>query len=182
MTCVVGLVDRGRIILGADSAGVSDLDLTVRADEKVFKNGPFVIGICGSFRMGQLLRYSFTPPTMPKDEKNLFRYMVTDFVDGVRITLKDGGFAKKENEVESATESAFLVGVWGRLFKLDEDYQVGEHVLPYNAVGCGYPFAMGSLHTVPASVTPKGKVKKALEAAEQFSGGVRGPYHYVETR
>jgi hypothetical protein len=51
MTCIVGLVDGGRVWLGGDSAGVSGWDLTVRADRKVFRNGPYVMGFTTSFRM-----------------------------------------------------------------------------------------------------------------------------------
>ena len=38
MTCIAGLVDsNGDIYIGGDSAGVAGYDLTIRADEKVFK-------------------------------------------------------------------------------------------------------------------------------------------------
>ena len=52
MTCIVGLIDGRRVWMGGDSAGVSGLDITVRADAKVFRNGDFLIGFTSSFRMG----------------------------------------------------------------------------------------------------------------------------------
>ena len=58
MTCIVGLVHEGVVYIGGDSAGVGGMSLTVRADEKVFQNGEFLMGFTTSFRMGQLLRYS----------------------------------------------------------------------------------------------------------------------------
>ena len=57
MTCIVGLIDGRRVWMGGDSAGVSGLDITVRADAKVFRNGDFLIGFTSSFRMGQLLAF-----------------------------------------------------------------------------------------------------------------------------
>lgn len=51
MTCIVGLEHNGRVYIGADSAGVSGWDLTVRADKKVFRNGSFLFGFTDSFRM-----------------------------------------------------------------------------------------------------------------------------------
>ena len=51
--------------IGGDRAGVAGLSLTVRADEKVFQNGEFLMGFTTSFRMGQLLRYSLKPPPPP---------------------------------------------------------------------------------------------------------------------
>ena len=41
MTCIAGFVENGTVWMGADSAGVGGDDgLTVRADRKLFRNGP----------------------------------------------------------------------------------------------------------------------------------------------
>ena len=45
MTCIVGLVHEGVVYIGGDSAGVAGLSLTVRADEKVFRNSDFFDGL-----------------------------------------------------------------------------------------------------------------------------------------
>jgi hypothetical protein len=37
MTAIVGLVQAGSVYIGGDSAGVSGMSLTVRADAKVFR-------------------------------------------------------------------------------------------------------------------------------------------------
>lgn len=99
MTCIVGLVDKGKVYIGGDSAGVNSFwDLTIRADSKVFINGPFIMGFTSSFRMGQLLRYKLKTPSRFKNDgtqKEIYEYMVTDFVDAVRQCLKDGGYASK---------------------------------------------------------------------------------------
>src|SRR4051812_3616610 len=121
MTCIVGLVASGKVHIGADSAGVSGWSLSIRRDRKVFKNGPFLIGFTTSFRMGQLLQYSFQPPVRHPD-REVMKFMAVDFVDAVRICLKNGGFAIRENEAEKAGQ--FLVGYEGRLFSIQYDYQV----------------------------------------------------------
>ena len=43
MTAIVGLVDNGHVYMGGDSAAVNtySLSLRVRADTKVFHNGPY---------------------------------------------------------------------------------------------------------------------------------------------
>ena len=66
MTCIVGLIDGNRVWMGGDSAGVSGLDITVRSDPKVFRNGDFLIGFTSSFRMGQLLAFRLRPPPRPE--------------------------------------------------------------------------------------------------------------------
>ncbi|MFI2358160.1 hypothetical protein OG582_11910 [Streptomyces anulatus] len=88
MTVIVGLVHKGRVHLGADSAGVSGLQLTVRRDPKAFRNGPYALGFTTSFRMGQLLRFAFEPPQPTGD---LDRFMVTTWTDALRACLRDGG-------------------------------------------------------------------------------------------
>lgn len=124
MTAIVGLVHKNRVHLAGDSAGVGGYQLTVRADGKVFRNGPYVMGFTHSFRMGQLLRHSLTAP---HPEGDLDAFMVTTFIDAVRTCLKDGGHARKDSEQEEG--GTFLVGIAGRLFTVYSDYQVGESAL-----------------------------------------------------
>ena len=171
MTCIVGLVDDGEVYIGGDSAGVSNSWLSLHADRKVFVNGPYVVGFTSSFRMGQLLRYALKPP--PPPERGLERFMVTTFVDAVRRCLKDGGLAKKENEVESA--GVFLVGVSGRLFAISSDYQVTEEVGAYDAVGSGAVVALGAMYATEG-FEPRYRIRLALSAAERFSTYVRRPF------
>lgn len=176
MTCIVGLVAEGKVLIGGDSAGVDErYALTVRADRKVFRNGPFLMGFTSSFRMGQLLAHAFRPPQRYPDQ-DLHAFMVTAFVDEVRRCLKDGGFARKENEVESA--GAFLVGYEGRLFHVDGDYQVGENAAGFAACGCGDLIAMGSLFSTKGRPSEE-RILQALAAAEAFSAGVRAPFHII---
>lgn len=175
MTAIVGLAHHGAVHLGGDSAGVAGWSLTVRADTKVFHNGPYVMGFTSSFRMGQLLRYTLNPP---RPEGGLERFMATTFIDAVRETLKAGGFLRKDSEVESG--GTFLVGVAGRLFMVDSDFQVGEAAAGYAAVGCGHELALGALYaTATTRKTPQQRLGIALEAAERFSAGVCGPFAYV---
>ena len=180
VTCIAGIVHDGTVYIGGDSAGIAGYALTVRADEKVFKKGEWIFGFTSSFRMGDLIRYSLALPIIPPelDGHDLRGIMVTEFVNALRSTLKSGGFAKKENEVETA--GTFLVGVRGRLFEIDNDYQVGEPLDGYAAVGCGAEIAVGSLFT-STDTNPHSRVLTALQAAERHSAGVRGPFHIVTT-
>ena len=172
MTCIVGLVDGTDVWMGGDSAGVAGLDISLRADPKVFRNGDLLIGFTSSFRMGQLLRFRLVPPPR-RAGQDLFHYMVCDFVEAVRICLRDGGFAHRSNDVE--TGGFFLVAGEGRLFSVQDDYQVSEFNRGYHAIGCGASYALGSLfgsRDMPA----EHRIRRALETAEHFSGGVRAPF------
>jgi hypothetical protein len=185
MTAIVGLVHDGQVYVGGDSAGVAGLDLMVRSDPKVFTlPGGYVVGFTSSFRMGQVIRYAFTPPPGALVAKDLHGFMCTKVIDGLREALKLAGWATKDQERESA--GTLLVGVAGRLFRIESDYQVGEAADGYDAVGCGAQVAMGALfasrpdlHITPW--TPPERVVMALEAAERFSAGVRGPFTVAVT-
>ena len=177
MTCIVGVVDAdGRIVMGGDSAGVAGYDLRARADAKVFRVGDFLIGFTSSFRMGQLLRWKLAsylqaqPAAMADDE-----FMCTLFVDAIRKCLSEGGYARKENEAESGGE--FIVGYRGALWHIESDYQVGQLVDPFAACGCGESYAHGALAVLDADAETR--VRRALETAERFSAGVRGPFVIV---
>lgn len=177
MTCIVGIVDRGHVVLAGDSAGVAGLDITVRRDPKVFRVGEFVIGYTSSFRMGQLLRFGVEPPD-PIPDVDPFEYMVRAFVPHVREAFKAGGYAKVENGVEEGGH--FLVGLRGRLFQVEGDFQVGEPSLKFDAIGCGQSYALGCLLNASGSV--RRRAFNALETADTFSAGVCAPYVWASTR
>lgn len=176
MTCIVGIAEDGNVWIGGDSSGVGPAyDLSHRTDKKVFLNGEFIIGFTSSFRMGQLLAHAFVPP-MRRPAIDIYAYMVTDFVNEVRICLKAGGFAERHNEAEQA--GTFLVGYAGRLFGIHGDYQVSEQIDGFDAVGCGSQIAKGSLYASKGS-PPDERIRTALEAAEHFSAGVRAPFNII---
>jgi hypothetical protein len=177
-TCIVGLVYKGVIYLGGDSAGVKGLDIVTRADPKVFKLEQgiekMIIGYTSSFRMGQLLRFSLALPERPKT-MDVYEYMVVKFIEAVRQCFKNGGFAQKIDGSESG--GTFLVGYEGKLFIIHNDYQVGYHTYPYAACGCGEKYAMGSLRSTDGLIkNPETRLQMALETASEFSGGVRPPF------
>ena len=178
MTCIVGLKHDGEIYIGADSLGSNGYTKTVRTDEKVFRNGPFLMGFTTSFRMGQLLHHAFDPPKLP--EGNLDRFMTVEFINGVRQCLKDGGFAQVESEHQEKG-GTFLVGVRDQLYTIESDYQVGKSAIGYDAVGSGEDFAKGSLFSTTGQ-EPRARVRMALKAAAANSVSVAGPYKILKVK
>jgi hypothetical protein len=176
MTCIVGLLDtNGDIYAGGDSAGVGGLSLTIRKDPKVFINGDFIIGFTSSFRMGQLLHYSWKPPKQNKKDIKTFIY--TDVINSIRKCFKDGGYLQKDREAEQG--GRFLIGYKGHLFEVDSDFQIGYFHDNFHAVGCGSDIALGSLYSTKLDAHPIIRIETALKAAEHFSAGVRGPFTII---
>lgn len=178
MTCIVGLVDtNGHVIIGGDSAGVGGLDISIRTDPKVFQNGPFLMGMCGSFRMGQLLHHTFHPPVHPKGMDD-YKFMVTLVMDAVRECFKKGGYASTYMAQEIG--GCFLMAYNSKLYRIDNDYQVGIPTEGYSAVGCGDQIAHGAMFATQSNRTGEERVKTALQAAAHFSAGVRAPFILID--
>ena len=179
MTCIAGVVTHDNVVyIGGDSAAISNWNMTVRAVAKVFYNGPMLFGYTTSFRMGQLLQYALVIPEQ-KPTQSIYEWLVTTFLDAVREGLKEGGYALKEKEQESAGQ--FLVGYRNHLFEIDDDYQVNETLGNMAAIGCGAPYALGSLYstTTYTELSPHSRIFEALRVAQHFSAGVREPFHIL---
>ncbi len=174
MTCITAIVEKGRVYMAGDSAGVAGLDITIRDDVKVFNKGEFILGFTSSFRMGQLLRFKLNPAKQTISQTD-YEYMVTDFIDACRKCFAENGFGDKD----ATRGGSFLVGYKGTLYSVDSDYQVGIPNLQYDACGCGESYAKGSLYS-SIGKPPKERLKLALEAAAHFSAGVHAPFVFVE--
>jgi|SRR5579863_1986395 len=182
MTCVVGLVEGGVIYMGADSLASEAKGTAIvgRADEKVFINDDVIMGFCGSFRVGQLLRHAFEVPKKPKQHDDDMAYMVIDFIDALRTLQKEKGSMKKEDE-EETHPAGILVGYNGNLYAIDEDFDVGRPLENYYAMGAGSQVAFGAMYaTKDAGLDPKKRITMALEAATQYDAACRGPYTILE--
>jgi hypothetical protein len=117
MTCIVGIVENGKVYIGADSASVDADSYEVRKTKlpKVFKRGNFLIGYTTSFRMGQLLQHSLYVREQNLDEEDI-EYMVLGFIEAVRKLFKDAGYSLIKENQESGGN--FLVGYKGHLYHI----------------------------------------------------------------
>lgn len=176
MTCIVGLEADGHVLIGGDSAGISGYSITIRADQKVFTRDQYAFGFTSSYRMGQILRYDADLPEPDHNHRDLDAFMVSWFVPAVRKALEEGGYTRTRDGREEG--GTFLVGIRGRLYCIDSDFQIGRSTDGYMAVGCGDDLALGSLHSTP-HVPPRTRVKQALKAAAYHSAGVSGPFKVV---
>jgi hypothetical protein len=106
------------------------------------------------------------------------RYLVKVFMDAVRQLFKDAGAAKSVNDQEQG--NYFLLGYRRQLWRVEPDYQVGQALEGYDAVGTGAEVAFGALYVLQRidapSLTPRDKIRLTLEAAEQWQPAVRQPF------
>lgn len=181
MSCVVGVVSKGKVWMGADSAASDGEDMISLVNQKIFFNGPFLIGCVGSIRMTQLLQYKLQVPAFLGSDSNddnfdLSRYMATVFVDSIQKVFHDNGFSLFRDDHTS--EGVSLIGYHGHLFRMEGDLQMVERAEGYEAIGCGSPYALGTLFTKTDEPACQ-RVKRALEASHHFSAHVRPPYQIL---
>lgn len=174
MTCIVALKTEDRLWMGCDSLGSNWCRETVRKDPKVFRNKDFLIGYCGSYRMGQLLMpANYTPPVNKK--KNAFDYMISDFVESIRKLFKDKGYSDISNNRE--TGGQFIVCYKDEIYVVHDDYQIGIPDMGFMSIGSGESYALGHLNAIVGTgISPHKMVTGALETAEVFAPGVRSPF------
>jgi len=153
------------------------METTRLKTSKSFQNGPYVFGVAGSFRMMQILEHCFEPPE--PDWDNLERFMARDFSTALRECLKEYGWLEQLDERDSATGGEALVSIGGRLFYVQQDLSAIEPESDYYAIGCGAPYALGSLHTTATLDPPleaETRVRLSLAAAQEFNAAVREPF------
>lgn len=178
MTVIVAIADRGRVIMGGDSA-LTDEDFSQlsMAETKVFRQGEFLVGASGSSRGGQLIRFRFKPPKHPP-RMDPDKYMATLWVDELRRVFKDGGhlyFEEAGSEESSGTNA--LIGYRGSIWVMyGADFQVERVRDPYLAIGSGGPIAFGALHATQTEGAKRGRVEAALRAACAYNAACRPPF------
>ncbi len=174
MTCIVGLIEDGRIWMGGDSCASNGTTRTLNTP-KVFRRGPYLIGFAGSMREGHIMQYIVKLPDPPRT--NLDKFMATDFTNAMRKGFKAGGQMGQVNQREEHV-SNFMLAVRGRLYTSWQDFQIIGPRAGYDAIGSGADAALGAMYALnPYNVAPRQKILAALKASAQFNEKVAPPFH-----
>jgi ATP-dependent protease HslVU (ClpYQ) peptidase subunit len=183
MTCIVAITDGRRTVMGADSAAstTDNPEIYSLSTSKLWQTGEYLVGICGSYRAGQLARWEMSWPEPPSDPGADFeRFMVTEVVKSLRQTLQSAAFVSSS---EPARTAQFLVAVRGHLFTINGEFSCGSMAHPWIAIGSGRHHAYGALHAVADLELPlEDKVRRALLAAQAHTANVREPFAIWDSR
>lgn len=184
MTCIAAIAQNGVVYMAADHAASDEKTgwIIIRKDPKVFKVGQYGIAFTDSFRMGQILQYSWTPPkySPTKTNSGLTKFMQTKFVESVKDAFRAYGYGSVSQSGVEDEGGIFIIGVEGRIFVMEDDFHIGEAIINYMAEGSGAAHAMGSLHTTRNQKNPKMRLKAALEASAEFNMTVSAPFTYLQ--
>ena len=173
----------GDIYMGGDSAGTApDGGQSVFINKKVFTpvHGPhYLIGTCGSFRLAQVLKYGLKPPSPPPSSVDFEHFMAEDFIDSVRECYKAAGvLTHSDDGADTGYGGTFMVGYQGRLFKVEENFQVLADRRNYIAIGSGENIALGVLFATEGD-DPYSRIITAMQAAAAFNCWVREPFEVM---
>lgn len=182
MTCVVGLVENGKIWIGADSIGTRGNESFNLSLPKVFKSGSFIFGCAGSPRQLQILQACFNPPKMT-DQQDALNYLITDVMTHIQEIFSKHKALRQFDTLTQEHDSEFLIGFQGGLYGMYADFQLIQRAEGFDAVGCGAQYALGALHVLaPYDVKPKEKIFKALAAASHYDPFVGGQINILSQK
>ena len=162
MTCIIGLEHKGKAYVGADSMASDGWSSDAIADPKIFQRGGYLIAYTTSYRMGQILEHIVDLPEPPQDCDMAF--MVKEFTETIRKSLKDYGFSKIENSKEEGGN--FIVAVKGRVFHIQSGFNVIRNKSGIAVDGAGGSYALGAMLAL-AHLPPEKRIYRALEISGQ---------------
>lgn len=192
VTCIVGLIGKKGVLLAGDAQSSTQWIKREDTQGKVFQLSPVLaIGYCGSGRLGQILQHhlmdALDDPPLGMDEH---RWIVRDFIPYLRDVVAEHGHLHVylEDNTEGFGPSEILFAVRGRLFTVDCEFGISEHLLAFEATGSGAETAMGSIHgelgdrTYPLDDrTLLGIATRGIRAAEKLTNYVGGKITTVKT-
>jgi len=167
MTCIVGIIDKKGIYIGADSSvSAGNTQFAMSNNKKIFIDNDMIFGMAGDYAIFQEFQYRFAPPDCDTDRDPL-EYMLNSFAPALREQF--------ETVFSGDNEFYIMIGFRGRLFQLDKNYAIIETSLDFDAIGSGEDIARGVLFATP-DLSPQERIKLALTAAERFTCFVRKPF------
>ena len=181
MTCVIGMIGKHKLYMGCESqlsTESSKLFLS-KENSKVFKNGEFIFGCCGYPRMISLLRYSLAIPKQLTTQTDI-EYMNTEFIESIRTLFTDKGFIGKFSD-GIQRGATFLVGYHGKLYRVDNDFQVLLLKDNIAGVGSGAEYALPALSALEnTKIKTLEKINIAIDCAKKYDLYSGGDIHIEE--
>lgn len=174
MTVIVAIETPDCVWLGADRLASNGHTGEPVEMPKIFEREGVWFGICGSFRMGQILQYSLELPLGSLTD-DVDRWVATDFITALREAFVAAHWGKETDG--RAAGGNFLMIVKRRVYEIQGEYSFIRNLSGEYAIGSGEDYAKGSLHATRGQETDW-RVREALDAASEFVVSVAGPYDF----
>lgn len=167
MTCIVGIKTKDNVFIGGDTFASNGFTGRQTLRPKVFKKDGFLYGVCGSFRIIQLLEFTYNTPKRNIGETTN-DYIYGKISEDVRSVLKNGGDVITKDGIDKM-QGDFLFAYDNRLFIMQSDFSILETVSNYAATGSGEYHAEASLYSTEGIIKdPRERIKKAIICASNY--------------
>jgi len=177
MTCIIGMQKDEKVYIGADNIASTNELKQSREDKKVFIKNNMIFGCTSSYRIINLLQYQLVIPDYHLDV-SIDQYMYTDFIEEVIKLFKDKCFSTIDNNVISGGN--FIVGFKGKLYEIDNDFQIAKPSDGFSCIGSGYQYAYGAMKALKKYedklLSTEDIIKEALGVSEYYNPFVRKPF------
>jgi len=176
MTCIVGWKDVGEksttIYLGSDGQISNSGEFSKgHGYDKIFEVGEFLMGVTGCIYASNLLKHVWSPPERAEKDTDS-GYLYKKVIPDLRKLFKDHGHTSTIDGMDHIHENVMIAYRKG-LYVMHVDFCLLESLRPYEAMGCGRPYALGACFALEASkLSVEQKITKAILAADEFSMGV----------
>jgi ATP-dependent protease HslVU (ClpYQ) peptidase subunit len=165
--------------MGSDSAAAAGTEYDIVRQPKVFVRGGWIVGFCGDWRVGALVRLKLRLPKLPEPPQ-LERAIAVELADDLRALLKASDVALNEDADDE--DWSLLVGARGEIWELNSFFQALRSRWRHTAIGSGAGFALGSLDESEESVrTPAERIRRALKFSARRCTQVRAPFTVLST-
>ena len=181
MTALVAWRDRFSTHLGVDSQWTAGNERGL-TDQKIWRNGDYIIGAAGSFRSIQVLRRTvgFNGKMSTRDIED---HRITEWVPKIQEAFQAQGLLLKAEDKTPTFEIDLLVASKKALVRLSGDFSVMQERLHYAAGGGAEDLALGYLAGQKRGEgRGYGIVSGALEACARHNNTVSKPFLIMEAK
>lgn len=182
MTCIVGITDGNNIWMGCDGLISGDNDKFNLEQPKIIKKEEMLIGVAGTLRGLQLLKYHLDIDGLKEELEKLKIVSDEEFICNYLVTCIKNMFFEHQYCVQIDSQEnqndKFLIGYRGRLYYLDSNYQIFNTTDSYMAIGSGSEYAYGALRVQEKArillKDPEEAIKRTIDVVSQFCPSTGG--------
>jgi ATP-dependent protease HslVU (ClpYQ) peptidase subunit len=165
MTCIVGLVDKGKVYMAADTFGSNTFTGRAYREKKIIKKTNLLLGICGDYKVINLITHELVPPR-PFENENDREYIHRL---GKTISKLVGIDASCTKEDAGEIGASMIIGYNGQIYLYECNGQILTPADAYATTGSGSYHAEASLYSTEGTKEkPRSRLRKAIVCASSF--------------
>jgi len=159
VTTIAAWKDKEQVWMAGDSGAFDDSTVIISAEPKLWATDVSLIGVAGSFRIMDILRYSSVgEPSAVRD------FLISK--------SNDPGFPQEDWSV--------LVADYTGIYEIGEDFSLLKSKENYGATGAGAPTAFGALYALEkVDIEPKKRLEIVVNATIYHTTNARPPIRVI---